>query len=107
MPDSEASTQESLKELTPLEKELNEGNLVPTLAELFDKEPLELTPEERGRLIAAMRERREMWMSEEARAANAGKNPNWKSKGTSKVEDLTEAIAAADLPPIDLSVLKE
>ena len=104
MTDSEASTQTPL---TPLEEAQAAGELIPTLEELYDKEPLELKPEERQRLLLAMRERREIWMSEEARAANAGKTANWRSKGTSKIEDLTEAIAAADLPTIDLSVLED
>ena len=104
MPDSETSTQTPS---TPREEAQAAGELIPTLEELFDKEPLELSKEERQRLLAAMRERREVWMSEEARAANSGKNANWKSKGTSKIEDLTEAIAAADLPAIDLSVLED
>ena len=104
MPDSETSTQTPS---TPLEEAQAAGELIPTLEELFDKEPLELSKDERQRLLTAMRERREVWMSEEARAANSGKNPNWKSKGTSKIEDLTEAIAAADLPAIDLSVLED
>ena len=104
MSDSETSTSEPS---TPLEEAQAAGELTPTLKELFDKEPLELSPEDRRRLIEAMRERRTVWMAEEARAANSGKNPSWKTKGTSRIEDLVKDLADADMPAIDLSILED
>jgi hypothetical protein len=82
------------------------GELEPTLEELFNKDPLELKPDERRQLIEAMRARREEWMSEEARAANAGKTANWKKHGTSTIADLTKKIKESDLPELDLTSLE-
>jgi hypothetical protein len=92
---------------TPLEEAQAAGELIPTLKELFDKDPLDLTKDDRFRLCEAMRARREIWMAEEARATSAGKNPAWKTKGTSKIEDLVDKLQIGSLGELDLSSLED
>lgn len=76
---------------TPLEEE----EFTTDLAELFDRDPLNLTDADFDRIITEMMKAREKWMHEKLRASREGRKPRLsegakKPRGKSKLslEDL-------------------
>lgn len=70
-----------------MENPIEDLNGIAPLAELIDKDPLELTRSDIDVLVAEFRRKREEWAKEEAAARASGKRPRT-SKGTQRV--LTE-----------------
>lgn len=101
-------TNSEMSELkTPLMEAQHNGELKLSLKELYNKDPLEYTAEDRRRLIKAMAKRREVWFGEELRAANAGKKPSHQTKGTADIDALVEELSSDGMPELDLSVLED
>ena len=70
-----------------MENPIEDLNGIAPLAELIDKDPLELTRSDIDTLVAEFRRKRAEWAKEEASARASGKRPRT-SKGTQRV--LTE-----------------
>lgn len=90
-------------EKTPIEEAIESGEITVSLEELFERDPLQHTREDRQRLILAMRDGREKWMSEEANAENFDKRPN-PNLGLKSPSQLTQEIAQIKESGLDLDI---
>ena len=68
---------------------------MPTIAELFDKDPRELTREERDQIVQNLRESRKLWLEESVKAkARGGRAP---AVGGAKAAGLGKSVSLDDL----------